>query len=68
MRVQSTLHNSFAIDFINRDLCSFSGPNTIAIVPDLADFTKVCRGSINSESKFIGCNIDQDIISELDKD
>lgn len=63
---QSSLYLALEYDPINNDVAAFVDPNMIWILPDLGLSTRVCRGSLNSDQKFIGTNIDRgEFISKL---
>lgn len=63
---QSSLYLALEYDAVNNDVAAFVDPNTIWILPDLGLSTRVCRGSLNYDHKFIGANIDRgEFISKL---
>jgi hypothetical protein len=56
---QSSLYQAIEHDSINNDVAAFVDPSTILLLPDLGLSSRVCRGSLNFDNKFIAANIDR---------
>ena len=59
MPSQSCIYSKIDYDPINNDLISFTSPSTICILPDLGQYKRVCRGSVNYPTRFLATNIDR---------